>query len=51
MGDYRTPIVQPTDAEITAFAEEKWASATSKEEVIATQKWLNFGLIQRNNFV
>ncbi len=46
MGDYRTPIEQPTDAEIAAFAEEKWNSASSKEEVIATQKWLNFSLIQ-----
>lgn len=44
-GDYRTPITAPSSSEIETFAAEKWTAYGSKEEAIAVQKWLHFGLI------
>ncbi len=46
VGDYRDPVTDPSATEIEAFAEEKWSAYDSKEEAIATQKWLHFGIIQ-----
>ena len=36
----------PAEDVITAYAEKAWDAATNKEEVIITQKWLNFGFMQ-----
>jgi hypothetical protein len=36
----------PSDSIITAYAGKVWDNASNKEEVIITQKWLNFGFMQ-----
>lgn len=38
------PLVRPTDAEITAYAESIWKPT---QEVICTQLWLNFGFMNK----
>lgn len=46
LGDYRQPVPAPSAAEIADFAAEKWNSYSNKEEAVAVQKWVHFGLIQ-----
>lgn len=44
-----TPIKKhkmPAESEITTYAQAMWKAASNKEELIATQKWLNFGYLQ-----
>ncbi|MFV0330008.1 MAG: SusD/RagB family nutrient-binding outer membrane lipoprotein [Dysgonomonas sp.] len=41
-----TKMDMPAESVITAYAEKAWNAATNKEEVIAVQKWLNFGYMQ-----
>lgn len=36
----------PAESDIIAYAEAMWDAASNKEELIATQKWLNFGYLQ-----
>lgn len=36
----------PAESDVTAYAEKMWDAASNKEELIATQKWLNFGYLQ-----
>ncbi|HHU95754.1 MAG: SusD/RagB family nutrient-binding outer membrane lipoprotein [Bacteroidota bacterium] len=43
---YRPPTPPPAAEDVIAFAENKWETASNKEEVIATQTWLNFGFLQ-----
>lgn len=43
---YREPTDAPSSSDIAAFATAKWSAYSSKEEAIATQKWLHFGLVQ-----
>ena len=46
-GDYRDPLPKPTAEEIMAYinaADVAWASNGNKLELIATQKWLDFGM-------
>lgn len=44
-GTYRKPIKAPSEADITAFAEQRWDAYPTKEQAIGTQKWLHFSLI------
>lgn len=46
LGTYRADVTAPTSAVTTAFATARWSAYSSKEEAIATQKWLHLGLIQ-----
>lgn len=39
-------VEMPAESKIIAYAQKMWDKATNKEEVIATQKWLNFGFMQ-----
>lgn len=39
-------VDMPAEADIIAYANKLWDAATNKEEVILTQKWLNFGFLQ-----
>lgn len=36
----------PAESDVTAYAEKMWDAASNKEELIAVQKWLNFGYLQ-----
>lgn len=44
--NYRIPVPAPDSLSIVSFASTKWEAATSKDQVIATQMWLNFNWIQ-----
>lgn len=46
LGEYRKPITAPSAEEIADFAAEKWNNYSNKEEAVAVQKWVHFGLIQ-----
>lgn len=39
-------VPMPAESDVIAYAEATWDAATNKEEVIITQKWLNFGYFQ-----
>jgi len=39
-------VALPDDQTISSFAAERWNAYASKEEAIATQKWLHFGFLQ-----
>lgn len=41
-----TKLAYPGDNVVIEYATKVWESAASKQEVIITQKWLNFGFIQ-----
>jgi hypothetical protein len=47
---YRPPTPPPTQSEIDAFADARWAAIgtdyTTAEDAIATQKWLHLGFLQ-----
>jgi len=43
---YRPPVEKPDNATVVAFAEGKWNEANNKLEVIGTQKWINYGVLQ-----
>lgn len=36
----------PAESDIIAYAQALWNAASNKEELIITQKWLNFGFLQ-----
>lgn len=46
LGGYRRPIAAPDSSTLATFATSKWNAYGSKEEAVATQKWLHFGNIQ-----
>lgn len=39
-------VDMPAENDVRVYAEKLWNAATNKEEVIMTQKWLNFGFLQ-----
>ena len=43
----KDPLPEPTQSVIDAFASERWNAYPTKEEAIATQKWLHFGFLQQ----
>lgn len=43
---FREPTPAPEESLVRSFAEKKWNEATNKEEVILTQKWLHYGILQ-----
>jgi hypothetical protein len=43
---YKAPIPMPAQSVIDDFANERWTAYPTKEEAIATQKWLHFGFLQ-----
>ena len=43
----KAPLPRPSQIEIDAFTSARWNGYPSKEEAIATQKWLHFGFLQQ----
>lgn len=41
-----TKMDMPAESVITDYAQQAWDAASNKNEVIITQKWLNFGYLQ-----
>ena len=42
----KDPLTPPAQSDIDAFAASRWTGYSSKEEAIATQKWLHLGFLQ-----
>lgn len=43
----KDPLTPPSQPDIAAFAANRWAGYATKEEAIATQKWLHLGFLQQ----
>lgn len=46
LSDYRAPLPAPSAADVETFAAAKWSGYGSKEEAIAVQRWVHYGMIQ-----
>jgi len=49
MGDFRAPIAPPTTADVNAYLAKpgvSWTANTDKMNLIGTQKWINFNILQ-----
>lgn len=46
LSTFRPALPAPGAASVRTFASGKWDAATSKDELIGTQLWLNFGFLQ-----
>lgn len=49
LGDFRAPLAPPSSGQITDYLAQpgvSWASNTDKINLIGTQKWINFNILQ-----